>query len=244
MLSVIIPMYNEKTVISSTLRTLTEHMEKTTDGPCSYEILLCDDGSDDGCGDIAQNTAAELTLKNGCVRLIRAEKNAGKGAAVRMGMLAAEGDFRLFTDSDLAYGCEVITAMAQHAEETDAKILIGSRAIHPEGYAGYTPIRRLASKVFVRLLAATAGFSLSDSQCGIKLFAKEAAQEIFSRCEVNGWAFDFEVLLLGEKLGYRISEFPVTVINHRESKVRLLKDSWKMMRDVGRIRKRVKNLSL
>lgn len=242
MLSVIIPMYNEKAIISSTVRSLTDALEKTTASSYEYEIILSDDGSTDGCGETARETIDKLSLSHGSVRVIRAEKNAGKGAAVRMGMLAAKGDILLFTDSDLAYGCDVIVKMADSLASSDADILIGSRAIHPDGYAGYTFSRKLASKTFVKMLALTAGFSHSDSQCGIKAFRRDAAHAVFEKCEVNGWAFDFEVLLVAEKLGCRISEYPVTVINHRESKVNLMKDALRMLGDVRKIKKRVKHL--
>lgn len=243
MLSVIIPMYNEKSVISSTIQHLTEALEETTVFD-QYEIILSDDGSTDGCAETARKTIAELTLGKGTVHVLRAEKNAGKGAAVRLGMLAAKGDILLFTDSDLAYGCDAVVQMAEKLAASEAQILIGSRAIHPDGYAGYTPLRKIASKTFIRLLALTAGFSCSDSQCGIKAFRCEAARSVFSRCEVNGWAFDFEVLLLAHKLGYRVEEYPVTVLNHRESKVHLFRDAARMLRDTAKIKKRVNSLHL
>lgn len=249
MLSVIIPMYNEKAIISSTIVQLTDALEKitadsSTNFPFEYELLLSDDGSTDGCGAVAEETIKSLNLNKGTVRVIRAEKNAGKGGAVRQGMLASKGDIVLFTDSDLAYGCDIIEDMYSSIIKSDADMLIGSRAIHPDGYAGYTFMRKLASKTFVWLLAKTAGFSHTDSQSGIKAFKGETARRIFKNCEVSGWAFDFEVLLIAGKMGCKIEEFPVTVINHRESKVHLMSDSFKMMADVHRIKKRINSLKI
>ena len=243
MLSVIIPMYNEKTVIADSIRSITQALEAGT--ACfEYEIVISDDGSTDGCGDIARQCASELKLEKGTVRVIAAEKNAGKGAAVRFGMLEARGDLLLFTDSDLAYGCDAVIKMAEELNSSDRDILIGSRAIHPEGYAGYTFLRKLASKTFIKTLSLWAGFSHSDSQSGIKAFKKNAAKAVFEKCTVNGWAFDFEVLLIAEKLGYTVGEFPVTIINHRESKINLVKDALRMLKDVGEIKKRVKAMKL
>lgn len=244
MLSIIIPMYNEKAIISSTLHQLTDAMEKITADSFEYEIILSDDGSTDGCGDVAEATVASLSLNKGTVRVVRAKKNAGKGAAVRQGVLASVGDIVLFTDSDLAYGCDIIAEMYDSITNSKADLLIGSRAIHPDGYAGYTPLRKLASKTFVKLLALSAGFKHSDSQSGIKAFGGDVARNIFKNCEVNGWAFDFEVLLIAGKMGCKIDEYPVKVINHRESKIRLLSDSFKMIADVRRIKNRVKNMKL
>lgn len=244
-LSVIIPMYNEAANVERCIRTLVDTLE-AAELSGGYELLLLDDGSIDPSPEIAERVARETSNSNGVVRVLRSSsgKNEGKGAAVRRGMLAAHGELRIFTDCDLAYGADVIVRMAERmnadtAADTDVAVLIGSRAIASDGYSGYTPIRRLASRAFVRLLALTAGFHYTDSQCGIKLFRAEAAQEIFSRAEVNGWAFDFELLLLADALGYTVAEHPVTVLNHGESKIHLLRDSLRMLSDVRRIRRRI-----
>lgn len=243
-LSIIIPMYNERFIAADCARTLTEAMEKA-DIPGGYEIIFSDDGSADGCGGIVEKTARELSLTCGEIRVVQAEKNRGKGHAVRLGMLASRGELCVFTDCDLAYGTEIVLEMVERMSKPgfDAGVLIGSRAIAEDGYAGYTVLRKLASKAYVRLLAVSAGFRYTDSQCGIKLFRGDAARKIFALAEVDGWAFDFEALLLAEKLGYKIAEHPVMVINHRESKIRLIRDSLKMASDVRKIRRRIDALT-
>jgi len=235
-LSIIIPMYNEAAIAETCVRTLASAMEKAS---ISCEILFSDDGSTDDCAAIVEKTARELVFTGVDIRVVRAERNRGKGHAVRLGMQAAQGDFCVFTDCDLAYGTDVIAAMANRMKSSPADVLIGSRAIAEDGYAGYTLTRRLASKAYVRLLALSAGFRYTDSQCGIKLFRREAAKNIFSHAETDGWAFDFELLLLAEKFGYTIEEHPVTVLNHRESKIHLLRDSIKMAGDIRKIKKRI-----
>lgn len=239
-LSIIIPMYNEAAGAAACVRTLAGAME-TADLPGNYEILFSDDGSSDGCGDIVRETARELSLTRGEIRVVRSEQNRGKGHAVRLGMQASAGDICVFTDCDLAYGTDVILRMAERMNaESGTDVLIGSRVLAEDGYAGYTFLRKLASKMYVRLLAFSAGFRYTDSQCGIKMFRGEAARKIFALCETDGWAFDFEVLLLAGKHGYSIAEHPVTVLNHRESKIRLIRDSLKMASDVRKIRKRLR----
>ena len=99
------------------------------------------------------------------------------------------------------------------------------------------------SKVYIKVLGILGGFKLSDSQCGCKAFKLQAAKEIFKRCEVNGFSFDFEAILWAQKLGYKIDEMPVKIINHRESTIHIFRDSIKMMRDVRKIRKDVKKKS-
>jgi dolichyl-phosphate beta-glucosyltransferase len=228
-------MYNESKIIEATARELSEYMSKNFD---SYEILFSNDGSKDDC---AQKCAA-LGLPN--VRVVGYEVNRGKGCAVREGIMQADGDIIMFTDADLAYGTDVIKRYYDKFEELpDTDMLIGSRNISEDGYEGYTFLRRVMSKIYIKVLCIVGGFKLTDSQCGCKAFRKETAKEIFSRCEVDRFAFDFEVILWAEKLGYTIKEIPVKIINHRESKVNVFKDTFRMLKDLRRIKKNVKKAS-
>jgi hypothetical protein len=115
-------------------------------------------------------------------------------------------------------------------------MVIGSRNLSADGYEGYTAIRKLASKVYIKVLSIVGGFKLSDSQCGCKAFTGKAAKEIFSRCEVDRFAFDFECILWAVKFGMKIVEMPVKIINHRESTVRVFRDTARMLRDLVKIR--------
>ena len=230
--SLVIPMYNEESIIAATLGTVSEYMRANfTD----WEVVFSDDGSTDGC------LAAVEAFPDEHIRAVTYEKNQGKGAAIRHGVLNAAGDVVIFTDCDLAYGLDVVKQAAGLFEANpDADIVIGSRNLSKDGYEGYTLLRKLTSKAYIRCLAFAAGFKLSDSQCGFKGFRRETAQAIFSECEVNGFAFDFEVLIKAKNMGKKILEMPVKVINHRESKVSVLRDSVKMLKDVRQIKKRNK----
>ncbi len=235
-ISICIPMYNENRVIAQTAKTLSDYMSAHFD---DYEILFCDDGSSDGCGD----TVRSLNLPN--VEVIGYDGNKGKGYAVRYAMLKATGDVRMFTDADLAYGTDVIEQVAKEFEEHEGThLVIGSRNLKKDGYEGYTFIRRVASRVYIKVLCWAGGFQLSDSQCGCKAFSGEAAENIFPRCEVNGFAFDFEAILWAVKMGMTIREIPVRVINHGESKVRIIRDTWKMLKDLRKMKKRIKNAEI
>lgn len=231
-ISVCIPMYNEKKVIAKTARMLSAYMEAHFK---DYEILFCNDGSTDGCDAVVR----ALELPN--VRVIGDSQNRGKGYAVRTAMLAATGEVRLFTDADLAYGTDVIGQFAEVFEkDPDIQAVIGSRNLQKDGYEGYTRFRRVASKAYIRVLCLVGGFRLSDSQCGCKAFRAQAAETIFSRCEVNGFAFDFEAILWAVKYGYHIEETPVRILNHGESKVHVVRDTFRMLKDLRKMRKRIR----
>ena len=230
-ISLIIPMYNESSIIGDTAFTVSKYMQEHFG---DYEVIFVDDGSKDASASIVQ----EQALPN--VRVEGYGENRGKGAAVRHGMLVADGDVVMFTDADLAYGLDVVERAYKIFEEKKPDILIGSRRLSEDGYEGYTFIRRIMSATYVKILCLFGGFKLSDSQCGCKAFSAKAAKDIFSRCEVRGFAFDFEAILWAGDLGYSISEMPVKIINHRESKVNLIRDTVKMLRDLVRIKKQVK----
>lgn len=231
-ISVCIPMYNESGIITDTAKTLSDYMSANFD---DYELIFADDGSTDGCAELVRS----LSLPR--LRVVGYGANRGKGCAVRTAMLEATGDIRIFTDADLAYGTEVIgRAVQTFREHPDSALVIGSRNIGTDGYEGYTFLRKIASKIYIRILCVVGGFRLSDSQCGCKAFTARAAEEIFGRCEVDGFAFDFEALLWAKQKDLTVTEMPVKVINHRESKVHLFRDAFRMLRDLHRIKRRIR----
>ncbi len=234
--SIIIPMYNESKIIADTARTLWSYMRESFE---DFEIIFFDDGSHDGSRKIVE----ELELEG--VRALGYENNRGKGCAVRHGMLAAEGDIRIFTDADLAYGTDVIAHVCDvMMAGADTDMVLGSRNISKDGYDGYTFARKVMSKIYIKVLCLTGGFKLSDSQCGFKAFRGETAEELFEKCNVDGFAFDFEVILRATAANKNIREMPVKVINHRDSSVRPLGDAFKMLGDLRSIKKDIKSESI
>ena len=231
-ISLIIPMYNESKIIEATARSLSEYMGENFD---DYEILFSNDGSKDSSARLVES----LELPN--VKVVGYKDNRGKGSAVRHAMLAADGDLRIFTDADLAYGMDVIARAVKLMQGNgDADVLIGSRNLGTDGYEGYTFTRKLMSKIYIKVLCHAGGFKLSDSQCGFKAFRADTAEQIFSRCKIDGFAFDFEAIMWATKLEKRIAEMPVKIINHRDSTVRPISDAIAMLKDVRRIRKSIK----
>ncbi len=231
-LSIIIPVFNEESRIIETITSLADYLQQQGE---NYEIIISDDGSRDGGPEQVKEWfgAAEP------VRLLRERQHQGKGAAVRRGVLAARGDVIIFMDADLSYPVETIGFCLDCLQEFD--IVIGSRNL-PESGIEITPppLRRLAGPVFKALVRRLALPGFTDTQCGFKGFRSAAAHEIFLSCEVNGFAFDVEVLALAQKFGYRITEVPVRlVVDSSDSHINLTTDPLRMIADIIRIRRRV-----
>ncbi len=236
MISICVPMYNESSIIENTARVLFDYMSKHFGE--DFEIVFSDDGSSDGSADIVK----ALSLPR--VRVVGYEKNQGKGCAVRHGVLSTVGDIVIFTDADLAYGVEVIESAISEMRSGKCDVLVASRASHPRGYEGYTPIRKLASRVYIKILNLFGGIKISDAQCGFKAFDGEKGRRIFSLCKTNNFAFDLEVILFAQKMGFKIYEMPAMIVNHRESKVNVLRDAPRMLKEAMSIKKRVKNTKI
>lgn len=228
--SLVIPAYNESRIILDTLHTVSAKLAELTE---DYEVVLVDDGSTDDM------TGVVLNCRDPHIRLESYSPNHGKGRAVRTGMLAARGDIVLCTDADLAYGVDVFGVILDRFASSGADLVIGSRRLNDEGYRNYPPLRVLMSKCFGLLSHMISGLPY-DTQCGIKGYRQAAARQIFSRCTTDGFSFDFEVLMRADKLGLKVEQIPVSVINFRESKVNVIKDSLRMFRDVFRIRRAVR----
>ena len=235
MISVVIPMYNEESIAQESMRELCAYMASNFE---DWEVVVSNDGSRDRTKEIM--TALSQSIDG--LRFVSYDDNRGKGSAIREGILATKGDTVIYTDCDLAYGTDIIKTIAEKLEDDKSDIVIGSRNISDDGYAGYTFLRKLASKTYIKVICLAAGFSHSDSQCGIKCFKGDVAKRIFATCHINSFAFDLEALMTAEAMGYTVTEQAVSIINHREStsKVHLVKDTMKMLRDIRQIKKRLK----
>ena len=231
-ISLCVPMYNESSIIESTARELDKYMSEHFGD--DYEIIFADDGSKDGSADIVNS------LKLPRVRVVGYQKNQGKGCAVRCAVLASVGDIVIFTDADLAYGVDVISTAVEIMDGGEYPVLVASRATHKEGYEGYTFIRKLASRTYITVLNLFGGIKISDAQCGFKAFDGEVGRRIFSLCKTNNFAFDLEVILWDQKMKLKIYEMPAKIINHRESKVNVLKDAFRMLKEISVIKRNIR----
>jgi dolichyl-phosphate beta-glucosyltransferase len=232
-LSVVVPTYNKAPRIAATLDAVASYLSKK---PFASEIVVVDDGSSDGTADAARPALAAFTGRIGS-KVIRREENLGKGAAVKEGVLASAGAIVLFTDDDLSTPIEEFDKL-QAALEAGADAAIGSRALAAsEIRVRQRRPREGMGKMFNRLVRLLVLEGYSDTQCGFKAFRREAARSVFSRLQTDGFAFDVEVLVLCREMGYRVAQIPVVWSDVRPSRVKILKGSWGMLRELGRIRR-------
>ncbi|HHY44337.1 MAG TPA: glycosyltransferase family 2 protein [Firmicutes bacterium] len=227
MITLVIPFYNEEAVLERTVEEAESYL-KSIFG--DFELILVDDGSTDSSLEIAREH------EKAGVRVLTYAPNRGKGYAVRMGMLSARGDVVFFCDADLSYGLEVLKPAYDKIASGSCDVLVGSRNMEPDAYKSYPILRKVASRVFVMGVNAVLRLGVSDSQCGFKGFTRDAAQQVFGCAKVNGFAFDIEALYLARQMGLRIEEMPVRLLVHSGSKVNVLWDSLRMMRDVFKVR--------
>ncbi|MCL5283967.1 MAG: glycosyltransferase family 2 protein [Armatimonadetes bacterium] len=230
LLSVVIPAYNEESRIGSTLDRMLEYFKSQ---PYPVEIIIVDDGSSDRTTQVVTDKSKE----NCIIESERYTPNQGKGHAVRHGMLLARGDFILFSDADLATPIEEVKKLFQ-ALEKGADIAIGSRDVPgAQLVRRQSFLREAGGKIFNRCVQFLAVPGIHDTQCGFKLFRRQAARDIFSRCQVNNFSFDVEALYIGRRLGYRIVESPVRWAHQEGSKVRFARDAWRMLMTLLLIRR-------
>ena len=213
-LSIVIPAFNEETRLPSSLESVAAFLSQRRE-PLSVEVVVVDDGSADRTAARAEETGRRLGL---ALRTIRFPENRGKGAAVRAGVLAAEGKSVLVSDADFSTPIPEWEKLAA----AGAPVAIGSRAVDESLVKErQSSFRVLAGKLFNRVVRLVAVPGIRDTQCGFKLFSREAAGEIFSRTRVDRFAYDVEALLLARKLGYAIAEVPVLWFNSPDSRVSL-----------------------
>jgi len=205
-LSLVIPAYNEETRLLPSLQRVDAYLSAQ---PYVSELLVVDDGSRDRTAELVHSFAPSAPDRVR-VRLLAHQSNRGKGAAVRSGCLAAEGEYVAFTDMDLAVPVEEVGRVLERLE-AGADVAVGTR-LHPGGRdmrSSQPPLRRLAGRLFVLARRLVALPELHDTQCPLKGFCRRAAQRLFAAQRLCGWAFDVEILYLAKRWGLRVEEVPV-----------------------------------
>jgi len=233
-LSVVIPAYNEASRLGGTLDRVAEFLRARVG---RGQILVVNDGSTDATAELARQRREQLGAPQLEIRVLDNPGNRGKGYSVRHGMLEATSDWALFSDADLSSPIEECEKLLAAAEPDRADVAIGSRALNRSLIGVHQSLfRENAGRFFNLLMRLATGLAIADTQCGFKLFRREAARQIFRRQRLERFGFDVELLYLARQLGFRIVEVPVRW-NHAEgTKVSMLADSLDMFLDLGRVR--------
>lgn len=214
-LSVIIPAYKEGERIGRNLLEIDKYL-KAKD--FSYEILVVVDGSPDNTAEVCRNYSHQVAN----LRVIDNPENHGKGYVVRQGLLEAKGDLRLFLDAD---GSTSITHWDAFAAEFEkgADVVVGSRDL-PDSYiqVHQPKHREIMGNMGNWLIRIALGlWRFPDTQCGFKALTGVAADAVAKRMVVDRFGFDFELIVLSKKLGFRIVQLPVRWLNEEGSTVSL-----------------------
>jgi len=231
-LSIIVPAYNEEGRLPRTLTRLRDYFAGRGMRSEQLEILIVDDGSQDGTVRVAEEWARATPS----VRLVSNGDNRGKGYSVRHGMLEARGRIALFTDADLSSPieeCEKLVAAINAGNE----VAIGSRALDRSLITNHqSRLRELAGMIFNGFVRIFTGLRFSDTQCGFKAFVREPSRIIFEQQRVERFGFDPEILFLAKRHGLLTAEVAVHWAHDPATKVHMLRDSLMMFFDLARIR--------
>lgn len=230
--SVVIPAFNEAVRLPPYLDDVLGFFEGCGE---PYEVIVVNDASSDGTGDML----AMLARRNPALRVITHGRNHGKGGAVRAGMLAAMGDFRLFADADGATPIAELKRL-EPAFAAGADVVIGSRALRDPAVSVRARMHRaVARRVFNWLVTRAGVRGIADTQCGFKAFTAAATTTLFGPLETQGFGFDVELLLRAQAKGYRIVEVAVNWQDQAGSKVGVLTTGPGMVAQIVRARWRV-----
>jgi dolichyl-phosphate beta-glucosyltransferase len=221
-LSVVIPAFNERRRLPATL---SRSLGYLSEQEFTWEVVVVDDGSTDNTADWVMETHAQEAK----VRVLRSERNCGKGAALAAGASASLGERLLFMDADGGTPISALPALEQTMSSTSSGVVVGQRMV-----AQSRPwLRRLMGFVF-RRLAATCVADLEDTQCGFKLLTRAAAERTMPHLHVQRWAYDVELLYLAQQLGVGVATASVPAIDVPGSKIQWHTPA-QMMLDIARI---------
>jgi glycosyltransferase involved in cell wall biosynthesis len=228
---VVVPAFNEERSIATTVTTLRDWL---ADHGGDFELIVVDNASTD-----ATAKRVEPLLDGDRIRLLRNERNRGKGHSMRRGMLEAHGELRLHCDADCAVCLPSLPRMLELIE--DADVVVGSRLAAGAAVGRRQPLRRrIAGRGFQQLCRLVLREPTSDLFCGFKLWREEAAEAAYSRTRLEGWTFDAEVLAMARALGYRLCETGIVWRDREGSRVRMSRVLLPVLRELLAARRHVR----
>ncbi len=233
-LSIIIPAYNEEQRLPPSLQKIAAFLEQQG---YTSEIIVVENGSTDRTSHVVEQFAATIAAGDKVV-LTLMHSTPGKGAAVKAGMLAAQGEYRFICDADLAMPIEEIAKFLPARQPRGSfDIAIASREIAGAVRYNEPTYRHVMGRVFNWLVRVLAVSGIQDTQCGFKMFTREAALVVFPAQRIDGWGFDVEVLYIARQRGMRLVEVPINWYYQPDSRVRPIHDTVNMVRELLKIRR-------
>jgi dolichyl-phosphate beta-glucosyltransferase len=227
LLSIVIPAHNEESRLPWTLEQVWSFLQQQD---FEGEILVVENGSSDRTLYLAE----EFSRQHSSVHVLQ-ETLAGKGLAVRRGMLHAQGEYRFICDADLSMPIEeVLRFLPPSAPEYD--IAIASREVPGAQRFGEPAYRHFIGRIFNFMVRTITLPGIQDTQCGFKCFRAQVADDLFRVQTIDGWTFDVELLFVALRRGYRVLEIPIPWYYRAGSRVRIFRDSLQMLADLFRIR--------
>jgi glycosyltransferase involved in cell wall biosynthesis len=231
-LSLIIPAFNEEARLSSSLSALAEFVEAQRH---EVEVLVVENGSSDQTYAIAKTFCQEHKAFE-----VMQIAGRGKGLAVREGMLAAKGEYRMMLDADLSMPVDQISRFFPPQIE-NKDIVIASREASGAVRYNEPNFRHVGGRIVNWLIRSLTLPGIQDSQCGFKCFRADVAVDLFSKQRMDGWSFDVEVLYIARLRGYSLEELAIPWYYSEQSHVNPISDTVRMVRDLFTIRRNARN---
>src|SRR3989440_9100156 len=230
--SLVIPCFNEATRIGTTLRVALDYL---SDNAPESELILVNDGSTDATAAIAREMFSQAKI---AVRLLENFPNRGKGAAVRSGLLAAREPIGLFSDADLSTPLTETPKLIEPIANGEVDIALGSRALDRSLIGVHQPWRReQGGRVFNLVVRLATGLPFWDTQCGFKGFRMSVCRPLIEAAQIDRFGFDVELIYLAHLAGLRLCEIPVRWNHDPASKISVMRDSFRMIDEVRRVRR-------
>ncbi len=233
-LSVVIPAYNEEKRMPKTLKSVLGFLSVQA---YTSEIIVVDDASSDNTYDLVKKIDFRKSKTD--LKILQHAYNKGKGAAVRTGVLASEGDYILFMDADNSTDISEIKKLLPFIKSYN--IIIGSRYLNKNSVKIKQPLlRRVISRLGNQFIKLFLKLNYADTQCGFKLFEAQTAKKIFSKITINRWGFDIEILFIAKNFGYKVKEVPVDWYDSPNSQLRSGKAAYNTLKELIKIKSNYK----
>jgi len=233
-ISIIVPVFNEEKILGQTINKIVAYLSKQT---YTWELVIVDDGSTDNTVKIAKDKKRKAAQNH--IKIIELP-HAGKGWAIKNGMLQSRGSLKFMCDADLSMPIENLEDFIENFDST-VEVVIGSRELKNSQRHGESIFRQIRSKIFNRIVRILLPIPFKDTQCGFKCFKKDVAEKLFNLQQLEGFTFDVEILYLAKKHEIKTIEIPIIWEHKNQSQINSIRDSFKMLKDIFKIKVTHKN---